>query len=356
MARRLGVSDGQALLLPLVFRLGLVPAPLLAGLLIDHWGVAWILIGGSLLAALGIAGLALGKRMPLVLATGALAGASAAAVGVASSVLMPPALVLENPAIATNLGSVFLVVGLLAAPAGCNVLLDRLGFRRMMGLLSLFCLAPALAAALTVPEAFPPPAQPIGPALPMDDVLFWAVGMAFVLCGPLEQLLITRATPYLTGFGFGVRRTAWLLTGFWLALLGSQLLAALLLDRVTMRPSLEAWSLLGLVVAATVLLGNLAGTTSRSYAGFGVLLLGFCLGPVMPTLVGMVFDQYPTERGAVGGALFALAAGGSLVLLPTTDAAARRTETERALRGPLVLALLLSATLLVLGLLLADKR
>ncbi len=355
LAKRLGIAAGPSLFLPLVFRLALVPGLLVAGLMIDYWGVQWVLVLGSLLGALAVAGLALGQRYPLALAAAALVAAAAAATGAAGFVLMPAAFFPEKPVVALNLGGIFLVLGLLAGPMLCAVLLERLAFRRTMGLLALFCLVPALTSALTVAEAFPSAARPLAPALPLDDAVFWTLGLGFLLYGPLEQLLATRTAPYLSGFGCSARRTGWLVSGFWLAFLGSRLLAAMLFQPGPLRSGTEAWSLFGVIVAATVLLGNLAGTTARSFATSGILMLGFCLGPVLPTLLGLAFEHFPNEPGGVCGALFALAALSSVTQLPLTEDSARRVEAERTLRGPLVLALLLGAVSLALGLVFASR-
>src|SRR5262249_53009918 len=158
---------------------------------------------------------------------------------------------------------------------------------------------------------------------------FWVLGLGVLLYAPMEQLLAARTTPYLIGLGCKARRTAWLLTGFWLAFLGARILAALLLEPGPPRAGLETWTLFRLVAVVAVLLSNLAGTTSRSFAAVGILLLGFCLGPVFPTLVGLGFEKYPNEPGGVVGVLFALKAIGSVVLLPLTDDAARRSRSER---------------------------
>jgi fucose permease len=355
LARRLGVSEARSRLLPSLVQLGLVPALLLSGLLVDRWGAEWVLIVGALLASLSVAGLALAQRFTTSLITVALLGAGGAAMGVAANVLMPRAFDPAKPVLAVNLGHVFLVLGVLASPLLCDALLDRLGFRQTMGLLALFCLVPAAAASLTEVTAYPPvPATE--PSLPLEDHLFWAAGLVFLLYGPLECMLAGWLTPHLTELGCSPRRSAWLMTGFWLALLASRLLVAVVLQHGPSRPGAEAAALAILALAAGVIIGNLAGTISRSAATWGVLMLGVCLGPVLPTLIGLVFERFPLERGSVYGALAALSALGGVVLLPLIDAAARRGTAQRALRWPMVTALGVAAGALVFALMLGGTR
>jgi hypothetical protein len=97
-----------------------------------------------------------------------------------------------------------------------------------------------------------------------------------------------------------------------------------------------------LAVLATVMLGNLAGTVSRPAATTGLLALGFCLGPIFPTLIGVLFVRHSDMPGTAFGAVFAAGSLGSLLLAPLIGARMSRTSAQTALRIPLVLGLLLS--------------
>lgn len=355
LARRLGGGETAAGRLGLLANLVLVPAAFFGGYAVDVWGVEWVLIGGALLAALAVAGLALGQRFAAAAVALSLVGAAGATLGAAANVLMPPAFFPDRPVVAANLGNVFVVLGMLAAPVLGDVLLERVGFRRTAGLFALVCLAPALAAALTVAPAFPAAAA-ARPELPLEDHLLWAAALAFLLYGPLENMLTVWAPSYLTGLGNSERRAAWLMTGFWVAYLAGRFLTALGLQHGPPRPGVEAGSLVVLVLVAAVALGNLAGTTTRGAAAGYLLLAGLCLGPTFPTLVGLVFERYPGERGTLFGLMFAAGGLGSAVFVPLLGAYARRVTVQRAMRLPTVVALALAAAALVLTLLLPPRR
>jgi fucose permease len=244
---------------------------------------------------------------------------------------------------------------MLIAPVLGDVLLERVGFRRTAGLFALVCLAPALAAALTVASAFPPAAA-VRPEVPLEDHLFWAAAVAFLLYGPLENMLIVWAPSYLSGLGHSERRAAWLMTGFWVAFLAGRLLSAGLLQRGPLRPGLEAGAVVVLALLTAVALGNLAGTTNRGGAIGYLLLAGLCLGPVFPTLMGLVFERYPGERGTAFGLMFAAGGLGSALFVPLLGVYARRVTIQRAMRLPTMVALALAAAALVLGLSLPARR
>lgn len=356
LARRLGVSENRAGQLTFVVSLALVPAAVGSGLAIDCWGVEWVLVGGSLLAALAVAGLALSQRFPAALAVSVLLGIAGASLGTAASVLMPAALAPDRPVVALNLGSIAFVLGLLVAPVFGELLLDRVGFRRTVGLFALVALAPALAASLTVAEAFPV-AAPGAAILLLDDHLLWSAGLALFLYGPLEGVLGAWAPAYLTDLGHSERRAGWLLTSFWVAFIAGRLLAGVVWQRGQLHPGLEAGVLVGLILAAAVALGHLAGTSKGGGTAGSLLLCGLCLGPVFPTIVGLAFERSPLDqRGTLFGLLLACGGLGSVLVVPVLNAYARRATVQRAMRLPALIALLLAAATLVLALLVPSHR
>ena len=55
----------------------------------------------------------------------------------------------------------------------------------------------------------------------------------------------------------------------------------------------EAWLIVVLSAAAAVTLGNMAGARSAAGASVGMILSGLFLGPIFPTLVGILFRFGP---------------------------------------------------------------
>src|SRR5262249_4842644 len=137
------------------------------------------------------------------------------------------------------------------------------------------------------------------------------------------------------------------LYGFWGAFLVSRLVVAALLYAGTIRPDWETGVLVVCALLAAVVLGNMSGSASPGDAGRGLLLLGFCLGPILPTLVGMLFKQLETSKaygyGTAFGVLFAAGSLGSLLLVPVVARVGRKDSPLSALRVPMGGALLLSA-------------
>jgi fucose permease len=324
---------------------------LLSGVLIDLWGVRVVMALGSVVTAVAIYTLALQPTYSRAFAAILLAGLGGAGLSTASIVLMPQAFFPTQVAASLNLGNVFFALGALLTPVLTDVLLRTLEFRRTVSLLALICLVPAVVCALTgeIPREVESSRSSLQGLLESGPL--WLAGLVFFFYAPLEGSLSIWATTYLTELGHGEHRAAWLLSGFWTTFLSSRLLAAFALHR-GLSEAWNPWLLVLLALLAAVILGNMSGTARPRSARLGLLYLGFLLGPIFPTLVAMLF-QLPACRHAQGtayGLMFAVGSLGSLLLAPVIGASARRRNVQAALRIPMFLALLLTATALVFGL------
>ena len=181
---------------------------------------------------------------------------------------------------------------------------------------------------------------------PSDNVWKLALaGLVFFFYAPLEGSISVWATTYLTDVGHGERRATWVLSGFWAALLGSRLLTAFI-------PFSERWYPWLIVIPAIltlVALGNLAGSAERAAPRIGLLWLGFLLGPIFPTLIGVVFKCFPHDQGLAYGCVFAMGSLGALMLAPLVSPRTHGGEVKSPFRVPMALALALVVTAMVFG-------
>ena len=353
LAQRLGIDEARVGGLLAALNLALIPMMLLSGLLIDALGVRWVLIGGSIATGLGLFLLARAEAYRMALYSLMLTGAGGSCLSVGAIVLMPTAFFDErHPAAAANLGNAFFGLGALMTPALTEVLTRLVGLRRTLSLLAALCLLPALAGIIAAAGAFPQaPDQPSDLAAVIGNPIVWLAGLVFMLYGPLEGVVGAWATTYLTEFGYSARRALWLLSGFWLVFLAARLLTAFLQQHEVLPEGLEPWFILALALLAAVVMGNLAGTHSRSSAAWGLIWVGAIFGPIFPTLVGIVFSNVDnSKRGSAYGLMYAIGASGSLIVPPMIGAYARRTSVRIALRIPIIVALLLAAAVLILAL------
>src|SRR5262249_20517950 len=154
-------------------------------------------------------------------------------------------------------------------------LIQRLDLKRALGTVGAVCLLPALFMAFTSREGFALPEQLTSLAAVLQSPFLWLTSLVLLLYRPLETVLTTWATTYITDLGVGERRAVWLLSGFWFTFLASRLLVALLFHYGILRSGLaEAWLILGLALIVGVLLGNLAGSRTHLSAATGFLVVG----------------------------------------------------------------------------------
>jgi fucose permease len=353
LAERLNLGEARVGGLWSALSLALIPMMLLSGWLIDLVGIKWVLISSALLTSLGLTLLSLARTYKGCLGSILLSGLGAAGLSVGSIVLMPEAFWPDssaNPAAALNLGNVFFGLGALVTPTLADVLLRTVQFRRTLAVLALVCLAPAFIAAGTT--SFPDLRQAAGGlAREFGQWHVWVAGLVFLLYAPIEGSLGTWTTTYLTDLGYRPTRASWLLSAFWLAFLATRLLTALLQHGPTLPTWSNPWVIIVLALLSAMALGHLAGAANRGHVGLGLLLLGACLGPIFPTLVGIVFAATPkAQHGTAYGLMFAIGSLGSLILPPLLGTYARRRTVRHALRIPMLLALAMAAGGLLLAL------
>jgi fucose permease len=352
LARSLNLNEGRVGALLLVFNLALAPMMILSGVLIDVWGVRPVLILSSAATAAAVFALSYAPAVPRAFGAVLLGGLGAAGLCTGSVVLMPEAFFPHEPTPSLNAGIMFMALGALITPAFVDVAIRLIGYRRALAILALACLVPGVLGALAGREDLP-----TGSGEPLEvfsQNTLWLAALVLALYSPLEASISFWATTYLTERGSGEGRAAWLLSGFWGAFLVSRLVVAVLMHERYIRPEWSEWVLVIFAMLAAVILGNMAGTVGTARAGRGLLLLGFCLGPIFPTLVGMVFDRISQAEihadGTAFGMLFAAGSFGSALLAPVIAASVRRRTMQSALRIPMFGALLLTALALVFGL------
>jgi fucose permease len=351
LAKRLNLSEGRIGFLLSALNCAVIPLMLLAGLLIDALGAKAIVIMGSLTTALAVASVGLRPSYGRAFGSLLLAGLGSAGLGTAALVLMPRAFFgMDQMASASlNLGCVFIALGALVTPILSDVLVRLLEFRRTASVLAVLCLAPALTAALTPAEQLH-----VGVSSPdyftlLSDGNLWLVGLVFFFYAPLEGSVSVWATTHLTDHGQSERGAALILSAFWGAFLASRLLTAMLFHWGASH-GLEPWLIIVASLTAAAVIGNMIGTANREAARFSLVMLGFLLGPIFPTLVGLTFQIAPTAPGTAYGGVFALGSVGGLVMAPLVGARARRSGVQSALSLPMMLALALTAAALALAL------
>lgn len=347
LSQRLKLEGRQLSWLNTCFTLVLVPTFLVCGLLQDRLGGQEVLFMGTLATALGTALLAVALKFQTALLAVLCLGIGGGCLSIGCTTLIPrawgPA---GSPAAALNLGfTIVTACTLLAAPA-INFLFQKLGFRHGVLFLALSCLIPATFTALTPVPDFPP-AQPNGPSRHLFQQLpFLLLAFVFVFYWFLEWSFPLWLPRYLPELGYRPRSAKYLVAAFWVMFLGIRCSTFWLLGS-----GYEAWFLVPLVFLAAVFFGNLVGVYVPTSGGVGFLMLALCLGPILPTLLGIGLILEPKAPATVMGLLFAFSTLASFFEMPFVNAFAGTHSARITMRIPMVLALIMTVPLLVLALL-----
>ena len=353
LARQFDLTGKRIAGLLATLNLALIPMTILSGYLVDWWSPRTMMLLGSVLTSFAIFAMSRAPSYRGALWAALMAGLGAAALCTASIKLMPHAFFPHSrpPLPGLSLGHVFIAVGALVTPALADVLVHSLNFRKAVAILAFLCLTPAFLCALpafghAVDDAVSRTSGAV--TLFAADNLWKLVlaGVVFFFYAPLEGSITVWATTYLTDLGHGERRAAWILAGFWLMLLGSRLLTAL----IPFHPLWYPFLIVIPALLALVFLGNLAGAGGWSAPRAGLLWLGFLLGPIFPTLIAVVFNCFKEDQGLAYGCVFAMGSLGGLMLAPLVSARTTGGDAQTPFRVPLILAMALSIAALVFGL------
>jgi MFS family permease len=359
LARRPNQADTHVRNLLTYLNLALLPLVLLAGLLVDQWGVKALIITGSLILALAVFALSAGLTYQRTIVAVLAASFGAAALQAGTFVLMATGL-LSEVAASYLIGLVFVGLGALLTPPLHDLLHHMLGHKRAMAILALFCLAPAfLAAMVTLPV--PTGLHHLADLFLNARVLM--AGVVFFVYAPLEAFVSVWVTTYLGNQGEETKQSRWLAM-FWCSMLASRLLFAVILHLANWGDNYLGPFLILPALLSAVILGNMSGTPREERALTGLILLGFCLGPVFPMLLGILFKLRTEEAimyeqsdlyGTAYALLFVFGSVGSMILSPLVQLSAARRSIQAALRIPLFIALVLTAATLMFALL-ASRR
>jgi hypothetical protein len=327
----------------------LIPLLLMAGILVDLAGVRAMLVTGSVLLALAFVSLSAPTTFGRTVFATLVAALGASILWVATIVLLPSGLFGPRELTAScQVGFVLVALGALLTPPLFDLLLHAIGLRRTMALLALLLLMPAFLAGVPRADEFPIGSSRSLLFEPVADPAVWMAAVVFFVYAPLEAFVSVWTTTYLTTLAMQ-RKQSWWLAGFWTSLMLSRILFGYLQHVIQQFTSLgssqEGWFLVLSAALAAVVLGNMAGTVHPEKAFWGLILLGFALGPLFPILVGLLFQIKGVEAapGTTFGLLHAAGSIGSLLLSPLVNLSASARKIQTALRIPLFIALLLTA-------------
>jgi MFS family permease len=294
------------------------------GLLTDQWGPKETLITGCLVAGFGLASLGLSRNYIAALSCIGVLGAATGLLYIATIRLMPEAFLAAEirsgrhhwdyiPA-ATNLGFVFVALGGLLVPFLVLFLVRKFSFRSGLLLLALLAVIPAGMVGLTEASSELESLHTANLGQLFGEYQFWLALAAVVAFYGLEISALRWTPQYLEEIGLRPRTRVMLWILFWTILLGVRLACGSI-------HSLNGfeWLVVVLAAVAAVLMGNMAGWYRAGSGAVSFLILAGCLGPIFPTLVGLILVLFREQPAVALGLLCAAGTLGRLVVAPVVD-------------------------------------
>lgn len=292
---------------------------LATGAIVDRIGNRPVLVVGPVVAAAGMAGLALAPSLPVVLASGFVWGLGFGTLMVGANLAVVAAYE-DGGAGALNLTNVFFGVGAIVGPALVGLLIAAgLTAHPALGV-SAAVLAVTSVTALALRRA--PPRAALGtttrpaPARPPTRLLLvapiaWVFGLLLLLYVGNEASIGAWLATYLgETAGTPLDAGALATSGFWLAITAGRVLAAAFGTRLG-APRLLLVSLGGALVAG---LGFVAGIGSAPLTIAAALLAGLSFGPIYPTTIALVAVRFPSGTGTIAGVVMTMGSVGGAIL------------------------------------------
>lgn len=366
LSRRLQIDEARVGGLVSMFGFAMIPVMLVMGFLTDLLDKQAVVVAGSLLMAASLVLLSRsGKYWHALLAVLLLSAGWSALINVLN--VMMEAAFGGPPTYHMNLGNFFFGLGAFLTPLVIATLLERAGYTwavlvwaalaLLVGVLALFMdfasSLETLEKAATADGGTPVDSPDLGIGALLVDPIMWLTALALLFYAPMEATMAAWATTYLGDKGHSEGRAATLLSGFWLAFMGSRLATALVVAKFSLPPGGDTTLIIVLSLLCILVWAGAVFSPGRAAAGTMVVLAGLVFGPTFPTIIGVLMghvnqDISPALGGRAVGLFFAIGGIGWSVIPMLIGAYARKTSVQRGFLIAVASAVGLLATALAL--------
>ena len=332
LSRRLEIDEGRVGGLVSMFGFAMIPVMLVMGFLTDFLDKQAVVVAGSLLIVASLVVLSQASKYWHALLSVLLLSAGWSALVNVLNVGMAAAFGGE-PTYHMNFGNFFFGLGAFLTPVIIAYLLHRAGYKwAVLVWAALALLVGVCAFGVDFAALFPEGEAGLDPGIGklLNDPIMWLTAFALLFYAPMEATMAAWATTYLGDKGMSEGRAAGLLSGFWLAFMGSRLATALLVARFPLPAGGDTTLIIVLSVLCILVWAGAVFSPSRGMAGTMVVLAGLVFGPTFPTIIGVLLGHTdPLLGGRAVGLFFAIGGIGWSVIPMLIGAYARKTSVQR---------------------------
>jgi fucose permease len=319
---------------------------LLVGPLVDAFGHRPLAVVGLVTGGAGLSLLVSSRSYAMAILACIILGIGGICACTVSSTLMP--LVLfggKNAPAASNLGNAFFGLGAFVTAVIVGIAQKGRSYRtagHILALVVLTAVPPAILAEYpTVNSGF----QFSQAIALLGSAVVVVAALAFFMNTGIENTMGNWITTFGTGVGYSDRSANMLLSAFWISITVSRLATASLITAQT-----GAIVSAGMAVVVLVGLAAMRLTKSKPLACVSVVLVGAMLGPITPTITGVMFSKLPSNVfGSAFAIFFAIGLIGATSIPASVGLVSRKRTIQQSLAIPMVAAVLIVVFALLLN-------
>ncbi|HWQ45516.1 MAG TPA: MFS transporter [Longilinea sp.] len=295
---------------------GALAAQIVSGPLGDRWGQVWVVLIGAGLIMVGTLLISFSTTLPLLLAMAVLAGFGHGSVDLGGNVWIAQ-LFNHRSVSAVNLLNFFFGLGATSGAAVAGLAMRWWGTGLPALWLSSALDALAILGLILARGLFKNPPERMASAATVTKNLIyttpvvWAFGLLILIYVGIENGVGGWTTTFMQqASDVQAAQAALITSGFWLMLTAGRMVSATLGMRLAAHRILIA-TLIGTSLAGGLLIlghGNLILST------VAILLMGFCFGPVYPTMIAITTSVFPKDAGKAAGVVASMGSVGGMVL------------------------------------------
>jgi fucose permease len=311
---------------------------LLVGPLVDAFGHRPLAVVGLATGALGLSLLVSARNYATAIVACIVLGVGGICACTVSSTLMPIVLFGgKNAPAASNLGNAFFGLGAFFTAMVIGIAQKGTGYRAVGYALSLLILLTAIPACLAEYPKVNSGFEFAEAIRLLGNAVVVIAALAFFMNTGIENTMGNWITSYGTGIGFSDRGASMLLSAFWVSITFSRLTTASLITAET-----GATASMLMAIAALAGLAGMWLTRLKWVACVCVLLIGVMIGPITPTITGVMFSKLPQNLfGSAFAIFFAIGLIGATSIPSSVGLVSRKRSIQQAMAIPMAAAVLI---------------
>ncbi len=210
------------------------------------------------------------------------------------------------PAAASNLINVCYGLGAFFTPLLVGYFIQKLDFQKAVAIMGAIVFIPLLPAVLST---YPP--SPAGfqlsqsVALLANPVVILA-GLSLLCYIGLEASMGGFITTYLSDLGFEEDAAGKLLSGFWISLMASRVVAGLVVWQAELSVTVQALLIVLLSIIAIVTIGMMVAAEDKKAGAVATIVTGLSFGYIFPGIIGVTFSKTAAIQQEISGSVFGI--------------------------------------------------